>query len=167
MASYFLIIPCACLIASYFALKKINSEISHLVAVFAVISLILGLIFAPWQMLLLLLIPVIISTTSEYSTSKGVSEKIEFPQQPVCESEADCNLIYRGVSYRADPNGKLDQVTTPGVTYKLSFRGSTYFICANSNIESTGVTTPGVTHKLSFRGSTYCVNKTAHKEIES
>ncbi|RCJ19011.1 hypothetical protein A6S26_28025 [Nostoc sp. ATCC 43529] len=119
MASYFLIIPCACLITSYFILKKISSEISHLVAVFAVISLILGLIFAPWQMLVLLLIPVIISTSYEYYTSKLVSEKIEPSQQPVCESEADCNLIYRGVSYRGDSNGKLDKVATPKITYKL------------------------------------------------
>ncbi|BAY77721.1 hypothetical protein NIES25_41890 [Nostoc linckia NIES-25] len=159
MASYFLVIPCACLIASYFVLKKINSEISHLVAVFAVITLILGLMFAPWQMLVLLLIPVIISTSYEYYTSKVVSEKIESPQQLVCESEADCNLVYRGVSYRADSNGKLDKVNTPKATYKLSFRGSTYFACVNPNPESPEVTTSPVTYKLSFRGSTYCVKK--------
>ncbi|MDZ8078304.1 MAG: DUF4278 domain-containing protein [Nostoc sp. DcaGUA01] len=167
MASYFLIIPCACLITSYFVLKEINSEISHLVAVFAVISLILGLILAPWQMLLLLLIPVIISTSYEYYTSKAIGEKIESPQQPVCESEADCNLIYRGVSYRADSNGKLDTANTPPVTYKLSFRGSTYFVCVNPNSETAQITTPPVTYKLSFRGSTYCVKKTAQKEIDS
>ncbi|WP_445634236.1 DUF4278 domain-containing protein [Nostoc sp. DSM 114161] len=166
MASYFLVIPCACLIASYFVLKKINREISHLVAVFAVITLILGLIFAPWQMLVLLLIPVIISTSYEYYTSK-VIEKIESPQQPVCESEADCNLIYRGVSYRADSNSKLDKVNTPKATYKLSFRGSTYFACVNPNAESPEVTTSPVTYKLSFRGRTYCVKKTAQKEIDS
>ncbi|MBD2681069.1 DUF4278 domain-containing protein [Nostoc paludosum FACHB-159] len=167
MASYFLVIPCACLITSYFVLKKINSEISHLMAVFAVIILILSLIFAPWQMLVLLLVPVIISTSYEYYASKVVSEKIESPQQPVCESEADCNLIYRGVSYRVDSNGKLDKVTTPKATYKLSFRGSTYFVCVNPNPEPTGVTTPPVTYKLSFRGSSYCVKKTAQKEIDS
>ncbi|MFN6513659.1 MAG: DUF4278 domain-containing protein [Nostoc sp. CreGUA01] len=167
MASYFLIIPCACLITGYFVLKKINNEISHLMAVFAVIIFILGLIFAPWQMLLLLLIPVIISTSYDYYTSKAIGEKIESPQQPVCESEADCNLTYRGVSYRADTNGQSDNVTVPRVTHKLSFRGSTYFVCVNPNSESTGITTPPVTYKLSFRGSTYCVKKTTHKEIDS
>jgi hypothetical protein len=167
MASYFLIIPCACLITGYFLLKKINSEISHLIAVFAALSFIFGLIFAPWQMLVLLLIPVIISTGYEYYTTKVISEQIEPPQQPVCESETDCHLIYRGVSYRADSNGKLEKINTPKVTYKLSFRGSTYCVCVHPKSESTEITTSPVTHKLSFRGSTYCVKKTAQKAIDS
>lgn len=165
MASYFLIIPCACLIASYFVLKNINSEISHLVAVFAVISLILGLIFAPWQMLVLLLIPVIISTGYEYYTSKLVSEQIEPPQEPVCDSEGNCHLIYRGVSYRTDSNGKLDKINTPKIIYKLSFRGSNYSVCVNPKPEPLEITTPPVTYKLSFRGSTYSVKKTAQSKI--
>ncbi|MDZ8187586.1 MAG: DUF4278 domain-containing protein [Nostoc sp. ChiSLP02] len=167
MASYFLILPCACLIASYFVLKKVNSEISHLIAVFAFISFIVGLILAPWQMLVLLLIPVILSTSYDRYINKAVSEKIESLPQPVCKSEADCNLIYRGASYRTDSNSKFDKLTTPKVAYKLSFRGSNYFVCANPKPQEDSVTTSPVTYKLSFRGSTYCVHKTAQKEINS
>jgi hypothetical protein len=144
MTLYFLGIPCVCFITGYFLLKKNNNEISHLVAVFAAISLILGLMLAPWQILLLL----------------------QYPQQPVPKSEPDHNLTYRGAFYRTDLNGgKSDGLTIPPVTHKLSFRGCTYFVCVDPN-QSSGVTTPPVTYKLSFRGSTYSVNKTAYREIK-
>jgi hypothetical protein len=166
MTLYFLGIPCVCFITGYFLLKKNNNEISHLVAVFAAISLILGLMLAPWQILLLLLILVLISTSYEYYTSKVVSREIQYPQQPVPKSEPDHNLTYRGAFYRTDLNGgKSDGLTIPPVTHKLSFRGCTYFVCVDPN-QSSGVTTPPVTYKLSFRGSTYSVNKTAYREIK-
>ncbi|MDZ8050325.1 MAG: DUF4278 domain-containing protein [Aulosira sp. ZfuCHP01] len=135
-------------------------------AVFAVISLILGLIFAPWQILFLLLIPVLISTSYDYYTSKLVSKEIEDIQKPVQKSEPDNNLIYRGVCYRAEPKAKSDGVTIQPVTYKLSFRGGSYFVRCEPKVKLAEVTTPPVTYKLSFRGSTYCVNKTAHPKIK-
>ncbi len=167
MALCFLIILCACLTTGCCLLKNINHEISHLVAVFAAISLILGLILAPWQLLFLLLIPVLISTSYDYYSSKVVSRKTEYPQQPIPKSEPDeNNLIYRGACYRADPNTKSDEVTTQPVTYKLSFRGSSYFVRVNHNTQSVGVSTPSVTYKLNFRGSSYPVNRTANRVIE-
>ena len=164
MALCFLILLCACLFTSYFLLKKINHEVSHLVAVFAAISLILGLIIAPWQILLVLLISVFISTSYEHYTSNVLTKEIECPEQLVDKSEANCGLMYRGASYHADHNAKSDRVTISPATYKLSFRGSTYFVCANSNTKTDEVTTDPISYKLSFRGSTYSVNRTAHQE---
>jgi hypothetical protein len=163
MALYFLILPCACFITSYLLLKKNNNEISHLVAVFAAISLILGLILAPWQILLVLLIIILISTSYEYYLNKVVSREIQYPQEPVTKSEPDYNLIYRGASYHTDLNSKSDGETIPLLTHKLSFRGCTYFVGADPNTQSAGIITPSVTYKLSFRGSTYSVNRNAHK----
>jgi hypothetical protein len=167
MALCFLILLCACLSTGYFLLKNINNEISHLVAVFAAISLILGLILAPWQVLFLLLIPVIISTSYDYYLSKVVNRGTEYLQQPVPKSEPDDNnLIYRGASYCADPNTKSDGVNTQPVTYKLSFRGSSYFVRVNPNAQSAGVSKPSITYTLNFRGSTYPINRTAHRAIK-
>ncbi len=166
MALYFVILLCACFITGYFVLKNSNNEISHLMTLFAVISLILGLVLAPWQILLLLLILIFISTSHEYYTSKVFSREIQYPQQPVSKSEPDYNLIYRGACYRADPNTKSDGVTIAPVTHKLSFRGCTYFVCLDPNAKSDGVTIAPVTHKLSFRGRTYSINRTAHREIK-
>ncbi|WP_339378184.1 DUF4278 domain-containing protein [Calothrix sp. NIES-2100] len=163
----FFILLCAGFITSYFLLKKSNNEISHLVAVFAAISLILGLIFAPWQVLLLLLIAVLFSTSYEYYTSNFVSGETEFPQQPVPTSPADCHhLIYRGVAYRANSHANSDEVNIKPVTHKLSFRGSSYCVCVDHKVQSDEVNIQAVTHKLSFRGSSYCVNKTAQKQVQ-
>ncbi|WP_416212188.1 hypothetical protein [Nostoc sp. DedVER01b] len=162
---YLVILPCTFFITSYFLLKK-NNEISHLLTVFAAISLILGLILAPWQILLLLLIIILISTSYEYYTSKVVSREIQYPQQLVTKSEPNYNLIYRGASYCADTNAKPNGIAIPLVTHKLSFRGCTYFVCADPNTQSAGIITPPVTYKLSFRGSTYSVNRNARKEIK-
>lgn len=166
MALYFLILPGACLIAGHFLLKRNNNEILHLVAVFAAISLILGLMLATWQILLLLLILILIGTSYEYYTNKVVNWKTQDSQQLVPKSELNYNLIYRGASYLRDLNSKLDRETIPLVTHKLSFRGCTYFVCADVNAQSAAIITPPVTHKLSFRGSNYSINITTHKDIK-
>lgn len=166
MALYFLILPCAFFITSYFLLKKNNNEISHLLAVFAAISLILGLILAPWQILLLLLIIIPIGTSYEYYTSKVVSRERQYPRQLVTKSEPNYNLIYRGASYRADTNAKPNGIAIPLVTRQLSFRGCTYLVCADSNTQSDGIITQPVTYRLSFRGSLYSIKRTAHREIK-
>ncbi|MEH2369886.1 hypothetical protein [Nostoc sp.] len=134
--------------------------------VFAAISLILGLMLAPWQILLLLLILILVSTISEYYTSKVGSRETQYTQQPVPKSEPDYHLIYRGACYRHDLNAKLDGETTASVTHKLSFRGCTYFVGADPNTQSAGIITPQATHKLSFRGSTYSINRTTHRDIK-
>ncbi|WP_414517306.1 hypothetical protein [Nostoc sp. PCC 9305] len=134
--------------------------------VFAAISLILGLMLAPWQILVLLLILILISTSYEYYTSKVVSRETQYTQQSIPKSEPDYHLIYRGACYRHDLNSKLDGETTPLVTHKLSFRGCTYFVGADPNTQSTGIITPQATHKLSFRGSTYSINRTTHRDIK-
>ncbi|WP_448267330.1 hypothetical protein [Nostoc sp. DSM 114159] len=134
--------------------------------VFAAISLILGLMLAPWQILLLLLILIIISASYEYYTNKIVNRETQSTQQPVLKSEPDYHLIYRGASYHHDLNPKLDGETTASITHKLSFRGCAYIVGADLNTQSTGIITPQATHKLSFRGSTYSINRTTHREIK-
>ncbi|BAY08765.1 hypothetical protein [Calothrix sp. NIES-2098] len=166
MSLCFLILLCACLSISYFLLTNINKEVSHLVAVFAVISLILGLIFAPWQFLFLLLIVVVISTSYDYYTSKLVSQESEEQQQPVQIAEPNHSLIYRGASYRPETNAKSDGVTIQPVIHKLSFRGGNYLVRLDPKFQSAEVTTPPVTYKLNFRGSSYSVNKNLHSEIK-
>ncbi|MBD2194292.1 MULTISPECIES: DUF4278 domain-containing protein [Calothrix] len=162
MALCFFILLCACLITSYFLFKKSNNEVSHLLAVFAAISLILGLIFAPWQVLLLLLIAVLISTSYEYYNSKVVSLETESPQPEVITSEEDCHqLIYRGASYRVNSAVNLDEEKIQPVTHKLCFRGGNYTVCIDPKVQSDEEKIQPVTYKLSFRGRSYSVNKTA------
>ncbi|WP_445638462.1 DUF4278 domain-containing protein [Nostoc sp. DSM 114161] len=64
----------------------------------------------------------------EYNPSKVGSKKTQQPFQPVTQIGPAYNLMYRGVSYRVDPNSKSAEVATAPVAYKLNFRGITYFV---------------------------------------
>ncbi|MCC5634943.1 DUF4278 domain-containing protein [Nostoc sp. CHAB 5844] len=154
MVLCFLILVCICLITGYFLLKESQREIAHLLGIFGTISLILALVLAPWQILLILLIPVFISTNFKYHTNKLNSTQIEYPQQPISKLRADHHLIYRGVYYCT----KSDGLTVSPGTYQLSYRGSTYLSCIDA--QTPKLTPPLVTCQLRFRGSPYYINKT-------
>ncbi len=156
----FFILLCTFLITSYFFLKKNYSEIAHLVGIFGTIGLIVILILAPWQILLLVLISVLISRSCEYYTSKLISTETEYLQQPISKFKADYNLSYRGFYYCANSNTKSDKVAISQVSYKLSYRGNIYHICIPYNAQTPRLTSPSVTYQLSYRGSPYFINKT-------
>ncbi|MEH1816710.1 MAG: hypothetical protein V7K26_32315 [Nostoc sp.] len=56
--------------------------------------------------------------------------------------------MYRGVNYRVDPNSKSAEAPLPPVTYKLSFRGITYFVNKNQLGEVSVVSQPTAISKL-------------------
>lgn len=167
MALCILIIVCGCLITGYLLLKQSNNEIAKLLGIFAAIGMIVALILAPWQFLILLLIPVIISTGWEYYTSQLNNRETEGSQPPNPSLEADEHLIYRGVHYHIDSHQKSDSIAASPAIHKLSYRGSTYFVNADAHTPTPELTTPSVTHELSFRGSTYSVSRTADTDIKA
>jgi uncharacterized membrane protein (Fun14 family) len=61
MALFFLVPLFTGLVTGYLS-KKCHDEVAYLIGVFTVISLFISLVLAPWQIQLLLLILVIIST---------------------------------------------------------------------------------------------------------
>ncbi len=65
-------------------------------------------------------------------------------QQVRAAGPAD-NLTYRGVNYRVAPNTKPASVPAPAASYKLSYRGMTYFVNRTANGEVTLVTQPANT----------------------
>ncbi|WP_427161100.1 hypothetical protein ACQFX9_05725 [Aliinostoc sp. HNIBRCY26] len=157
MALYFLILLCAGLMSACFLLKNNHREIAYLVGIFAILSLIAILILAPWQFLLLLLIPVVISTSYEYYINSRVSIETEESQTPILQNEPEDKLIYRGAIYHADNHHKSDEVKTSPITHKLHYRGGIYSVCADGNDSHTTPDTPSTDCKLSFRGNTYSI----------
>ena len=65
--------------------------------------------------------------TYEYN-SKEAAKKAIRPFAPVPHQGSAYNLIYRGLTYRVDPNTKPVEVSTPPVTYQLIYRGIAYFV---------------------------------------
>ncbi|MDZ8187955.1 MAG: DUF4278 domain-containing protein [Nostoc sp. ChiSLP02] len=64
----------------------------------------------------------------EYDQTKASSKKTQQPFQPAAKIGAAYNLMYRGASYRVDPNSQAVEVAQAPVAYKLNFRGITYFV---------------------------------------
>lgn len=160
MLLYFLILICICLITGYFIWKNKHSEVAHLLGIFGTLGLCLALILAPWQILLLLLITVLVPTNFKYHTNKPNSIQIQCSQQPISKFKAVHNLIYRGAYYCANSNTKWDELTPSQGTYKLSYRGSTYLSCIHYCDQTSRSTSSSVMCQLRFRGSSYYINKT-------
>ncbi|MBD2451770.1 DUF4278 domain-containing protein [Nostoc sp. FACHB-152] len=71
----------------------------------------------------------------ELNSSTVVSRTTEKPFQPVPSVSSTYNLMYRGVSYRVDPNAKSAEVSLQPATYKLSYRGINYLVNKNAQGE--------------------------------
>ncbi|RCJ36877.1 hypothetical protein A6769_15420 [Nostoc punctiforme NIES-2108] len=84
----------------------------------------------------------------EYNQNKVGSKKTEQPFQPVPQIGPAYNLMYRGVNYRVDPNSKSAEAPLVPVTYKLSFRGITYFVKKTQLGEVSVVSQPTAISKL-------------------
>lgn len=75
---------------SAFALKHSSDEISYVAASILWVSLLLSLLFAPWQLQLLLLMLVLLSNKRHFLPSEPLMEN---------EDEKKIQLIYRGIKY--------------------------------------------------------------------
>ncbi|WP_341530467.1 DUF4278 domain-containing protein [Nostoc sp. UHCC 0302] len=73
----------------------------------------------------------------ELDSSKIAGRTIEKPFQSTPSVGAAYNLIYRGVTYRVDPNAKSAEAPLPPTTYKLSYRGINYLVNRNAQGEVT------------------------------
>ncbi|WP_341530456.1 DUF4278 domain-containing protein [Nostoc sp. UHCC 0302] len=76
----------------------------------------------------------------ELDSSKIANRTTEKPFQPAPSVGSAYNLIYRGATYRVDPNAKSAEVTLPPATYKLSYRGINYLVNRNAKGKVTVMT---------------------------
>ncbi|MEH2178090.1 DUF4278 domain-containing protein [Nostoc sp.] len=63
----------------------------------------------------------------EYNLTEA-AKKVTRPFAPVARKGSTYNLIYRGLTYRIDPNIEPAKVFTPPVTYQLIYRGVAYLV---------------------------------------
>ncbi|HEY9638565.1 MAG TPA: DUF4278 domain-containing protein [Coleofasciculaceae cyanobacterium] len=76
----------------------------------------------------------------EYDPSTVGSRQTRQPFKQVRGSGAAYTLIYRGVTYRVDPNAEQSKVPVSPATYQLIYRGITYFVNRTAKGEVTAVT---------------------------
>ncbi|QMS90374.1 DUF4278 domain-containing protein [Nostoc edaphicum CCNP1411] len=84
----------------------------------------------------------------EYDPNKVGSKKTEQPLHPVPQIGSAYNMVYRGVNYRVNPNSKSAADPLAPVTYKLSFRGITYFVNKTPLGEVSVISQPTITSKI-------------------
>ncbi|MBD0388691.1 MAG: DUF4278 domain-containing protein [Nostoc sp. C3-bin3] len=84
----------------------------------------------------------------EYDSSKVESQNRRQPFKQVRGSGHAYNLIYRGLTYRIEPNTKQNEVPVQPVAYRLMYRGIAYFVNKTAQGEVSVVTQPASTSKL-------------------
>lgn len=126
------LIPLTICLASGYIFKHSAEEMAYLTGIVAVVSLVLSLALAPWQIQLLVLTLVIISTKRLLSLNEksleleekeqrlnagGVSYELPASLEPATAD--DLKFKYRGVSYKPTPS---TQVTEGEMAFK--YRGN-------------------------------------------
>ncbi|MBW4618698.1 MAG: DUF4278 domain-containing protein [Cyanosarcina radialis HA8281-LM2] len=148
------------LVAIYIA-KNSADEISYLATAIVVVSLVLTLIFAPWQLQILLLISIWFSkklffpftrSTVESQSNQKVESDLEKQiaiAQPRSIQIQITKLAYRGVSYQSD------SPIQPEVKGKIigKYRG---LVCQTSQLENPPAQASNL--NLKYRGA--CINPT-------
>ena len=84
----------------------------------------------------------------EYDPPKLENQNRRQPFKQVRGSDPAYNLIYRGVSYRIEPNTKQSEVPIQPATYRLMYRGIAYFVNKTAQGEVSVVTQLASTSKL-------------------
>lgn len=87
------------------------------------------------------------ATTYDYAPSKFASR----PFQQVRGPGPAYNLIYRGVTYRVDPNAKPAKVPVLPAAYNLIYRGVTYLVNRTAQGKVTVVIQPRTSQKTGHR----------------
>lgn len=140
MALFFLIPLFTGLIGGYI-FKKCTDEIGYLVGIFALVCLVLSLFLAPWQILLLLLILVLITT-------QKLLEGNEYKLKPVEDNQEKLNY-----SEKKDPVSSKS-VTTQGKEQRksqyISYRPTeTTGEVTEGQVAGKSLGTPLTIHKIS------------------
>lgn len=93
---WYLIIPLGLALVVYYILKHVTDEIAHIATAILVVSLIVSLIIAPWQMQLLLLLLLFLSNIRIWQKTEASEDDLS-PDQP------KINMSYRGINYEVQP----------------------------------------------------------------
>ncbi|HEY9851098.1 MAG TPA: DUF4278 domain-containing protein [Leptolyngbyaceae cyanobacterium] len=166
--TFFFIIPLAVVPIAVYIYKASADEMAYLAAAISLVSLVLSLILAPWQLKLVLLmlallsskqlwLPIVKLFSGKQSKSLIISAESKIIAQSIenktetdisqLENSAD-NLVYRGVNYHHTT--LAPKVSDSEITVK--YRGQ---VCKISHIEEPTTAQPNF--EIKYRGA--CVNQ--------
>ena len=131
MPLFFLIPLSICVITGYI-FNRCSDEVGYLAGLFAIISLIFSLILAPWEIQVLLLVVVLVTTKKLLQLNEY---KLKFEES-------------------SDDNPTVSQSKTKGRKFNLKYRGSGYEVKKNNQefVEKEEVTGK-------YRGTPWIINR--------
>lgn len=155
------LVPLAIALVSLYIYENSAEEMSYLTAITAIVSLLVTLAIAPWQVQILLLLGALLSSQwllAQYQRRNQAQEQaLETPAKAVEPPPAPApaaKLIYRGQSYTHSPEAVEPPLELPP-TAKLTYRGQSY----DYSQDKVAPTAPNVkiNHpaKLIYRGQSY------------
>lgn len=97
---WYLIIPLGLALVVYYILKHATDEIAYIATAILVVSLIVSLIIAPWQIQLFLLLLVFLSNIRIWQKTEESEDDLS-PDQP------KINMSYRGINYEVQPKSAI------------------------------------------------------------
>ena len=137
--SFSFMIPLTTVLVAVYLFRRSSDEMAYLCGSIAVVGLLLSLVLAPWQLQLLLLIFVVLST-------RKLWQQTQIEVEP--ESEKKTTLLYRGSNYEAiSPTTELTEFNE--VEIEKKYRGQ---VCQSLQTEDVPVVQQ--TFQLKYRGAT-------------
>lgn len=152
------LVPLAIALVSVYIFENSAEEMSYLTAITAIVSLLVTLAIAPWQVQILLLIGALLCSQwllAQYQRRNQAQEQsLETPAKAVEPPVPAVKLIYRGQTYDHSSDA-VEAPAEPASTAKLTYRGQTYD--HSSDKPATTTTDVKISHppKLTYRGQSY------------
>lgn len=153
----FFLVPLTAGLVSGYIMQKSADEMAYLTGTIAIVSLILSLIVAPWQLQLLILMLVIISTRRLLLLNHSQLDLAAKPEEqrgsersaatlPSAPAKPMLMVKHSGVSHQPTP--ALIAATKQEITGK--YRGSTWKVPSSKQARALPTT-----YKLKYRGSSF------------
>ena len=159
---WYFIIPLGIALVVNYILKHSTDEIAYIATAILVVSLIISLMIAPWQLQLLLVIMVLIGNLRIWQNNEEIIDESLEKQQPI-------ELSYRGINYEVQPKCNLTSdltVDEPVNEEKIigKYRGQLLKTHTNKNIKLT--TEEKHNFEIKYRGIKVNPNKSSLTETK-
>ncbi len=155
---WYFIIPLGIALVVNYILKHSTDEIAYIATAILVVSLIISLMIAPWQLQLLLVIMVLIGNLRIWPKNEEIIDE-SLEKQPPLE------LSYRGINYKVQPKSDLT-VDEPVNEEKIigKYRGQLLKTHTRKNIQLTTEEKPNF--EIKYRGIKVKPNKSSLTETQ-
>ena len=138
--TWLFIIPLVLALTLLYIFKNSADDIANLAFAVVIISLVLSLVFAPWQVQCLLLVMTLLASSKLLNSSSKALE---------IEEDKPVKLFYRGANYNSTPKTEITETDITEKDLVGVYRGQVWRSRKDSNL----LVTPQSSPTLRYRGA--------------